>query len=800
MAFAERGEPVKMENKTHTQTVGVAPAAQSRKVWAAAGLIVVAVSVAYANSFHGPFIFDDDPSIVENKSIRHLGSPQVLAAPSDAVTTTGRPVVNLSLAVNYAIGELNVEGYHAVNLAIHILAALTLFGLMRRTLLLPALSTRFGAASTGLAMAVTLLWALHPLQTESVTYVVQRAEALVGLFYLLTLYCLLRGATTKRGAAWYAAGVGACALGMASKEVMVSAPLVALMYDGIFVAGSFKEGLRRRRRFWVALSGTWALLALLVYLSLGRGGSAGFGMGMTVWQYARTQFGCIIHYLRLTFWPNPLVLDYGNDIVSSTAEIVPYVVGVLLLLTATAVALVRRPKLGFLGVWFFAILAPTSSIVPLAGQTEAEHRMYLPLVAVVALVVLAAYRAVGRLGPRSRQTAVALIAACAGTLGFATYRRNENYQSKLAIWNYTVLNCPLNHRAYNNRGNAYLAMGQYDAAIKDYDKSIELKPRYANTYDNRAKAYRAEGRFDEAIRDYDKAIKLKPDSEDAIEGRSEAYVAKGQQGAVIKDLDKAIELNPSDAKAYNKRGKIYGGEGRCDEAIRDYQKAIKLNPDFADAYNNRGSAYGNMGQVDAAIGEFDRAIGLDPNFEEAYYNRGCAYGAKGRIDAAIKDYDKAIRLRPNYPEAYNSRGQAYDGKGQFDAAIKDYDRAIELRPDYAEAFNNRGGAYEAKGQFDAAISDCDKSIRLRPDQAEAYNNRGNAYQGKGQYGAAIQDYDRAIELNPKLAAAYQNRAIARSQTKDYDRAWADVRMFRKLGGTPSPSLIADLTKASGRLE
>ncbi len=791
---------MKTENKTRTQIVGAAPAAQSRKVWAAAGLLVVAVSAAYANSFHGPFIFDDDPSIVENKSIRHLGSPRVLAAPPDAVTTTGRPVVNLSLAVNYAIGELNVEGYHAVNLAIHVLAALALFGLMRRTLLLPALSARFGTASTGLALAVTLLWALHPLQTESVTYIVQRAEALVGLFYLLTLYCVLRGATAARGTAWYAAGVGACALGMASKEVMVSAPLVALLYDGIFIAGSFKKGLRRRWRLWVALSATWALLALLVYASLGRGGSAGFGIGMTVWQYARTQFGCIIHYLRLTFWPSPLVLDYGNDIVSAAAEIVPYAVGVLLLVGATAVALALRPKLGFLGVWFFAILAPTSSIVPLAGQTEAEHRMYLPLLAVVVLVVLAAYQAALRLGPRSRRTAVALIPVGAAALGLGTYRRNEEYQSKLAIWDSTVLNCSLNHRAYNNRGNAYLAMGQYDAAIRDYDKSIKLKPWYANAYDNRGKAYRAEGRYDEAIRDYDKAIKLKPAFEDAYEGRIEAYVAKGQQGVVIKDLDKAIELNPSDAKAYNNRGKIYGGEGRYDEAIRDYEKAIKLKPDFADAHNNRGSAYGNMSQVDAAIGEFDTAIELDPNFEEAYYNRGCAYAAKGQIDAAIKDYDKAIRLRPNYPEAYNSRGRAYDGKGQFDAAIKDYGRAIELRPNYAEAFNNRGGAYEAKGQFDAAISDCDSSIGWRPDQADAYNNRGNAYQGKGQYDAAIKDYDKAIELNPDLAAAYQNRAIARAQTKDYDKAWADVRRFRNLGGTPSPSLVADLTKASGRSE
>ena len=789
-----------MKNTTHTQIVGPARAAQSPKVWAAAGLLVVAVSAAYANSFHGPFIFDDDPSIVENKSIRHLGSPRVLAARPDAVTTTGRPVVNLSLAVNYAIGELNVEGYHAVNLAIHILAALALFGLMRRTLLLPTLSARFGAASTGLALAVTLLWALHPLQTESVTYIVQRAEALVGLFYLLTLYCLLRGATTARGTAWYAAGVGACVLGMGCKEVMVSAPLVALLYDRTFIAGSLKEGLRRRWRLWAALSATWALLAVLVYQSLGRGGSAGFGMGMTVWQYARTQFGCIIHYLRLAFWPSPLVLDYGNDIVSYAAEIVPYAVVVFFLVAATAVALALRPTLGFLGVWFFAILAPTSSVVPLAGQTEAEHRMYLPLVAVVALVVLAAYQAALRLGSRSRRAAVALIPAGAAVLGLGTYRRNEDYQSKLAIWDSTVLNCPLNHRAYNNRGNAYLAMGQYDAAIRDYDTSIKLKPWYANAYDNRGKAYRAEGRYDEAITDYDKAIKLKPAFEDAYEGRIEAYVAKGQQGVVIKDLDDAIALNPSDAKAYNRRGKIYGGEARYDEAIRDYERAIKLKPDFADAYNNRGSAYGNMGQVDAAIREFDRAIGLEPSFEEAYYNRGCAYSAKGRLDAAIKDYDKAIRLRSNYPEAYNSRGRAFDGKGQFDAAIKDYDRAIELRPDYAEAFNNRGGAYEAKGQFDAAIRDCDKSIGLWPDQAEAYNNRGNAYQGKGQHDAAIKDYDKAVELNPDLAAAYQNRAVARSQTKVYDKAWADLRMFRKLGGTPSPSLVADLVKASGRSE
>jgi tetratricopeptide (TPR) repeat protein len=587
---------LKPANKKRSKTVGSAPANQSRKTWAAVALLVVAIGATYANSFHGPFVFDDTPSIVENQSIRQLGSAQVLAAPPDAITTTGRPVVNLSLAINYAIGGLAVEGYHAVNLAIHILAALALFGLVRRTLLLPKLSAQFGAAATGLALAAALLWAVHPLQTESVTYIVQRAEAMVGLFYFLTIYCLLRGATTARGSVWYATALATCTLGMASKEVMVSAPLVAVLYDRIFIAGSFKETLRRRRSLWLALASTWVLLALLLYSSHNRAGSAGFGLGITVWEYARTQFGCIVHYLRLTLWPSPLVLDYGSAVASTVAEIVPYAVVVLVLLAATVAALALRPELGFLGVWFFAILAPTSSIVPLPGQTEAEHRMYLPLAAVAVLFVLAIHRTVGRLGLRSRQAEVALISAVAAVLGWGSYCRNEVYQSELAIWDDTVRNSPLNYRAYL------------------------------------------------------------------------------------------------------------------------------------------------------------------------------------------------------------SLGKAHDGRGQYDAAVRDYDHALLLRHDFVEVYNNRGAAYEAMGQADAAIKDYDKAIALQPGAAEAYCNRGNIHQSMGHYEAAIEDYDKAIALKPNLAAAYQNRAIAHSQIRAFDKAWADVKAVRNLGGAPNPSFVEELRERSGRSE
>lgn len=694
-------------------------------------VLVVALCAAYANSFHGPFIFDDAPSIVENPSIRTLEFPGVLTAPSSALTTTGRPVVNLSLAINYAVGGLSVEGFHVTNLVLHLLAALTLFALVRRTLLLPALSEKLGAAASELALAVALLWAVHPLQTESVTYVVQRAEALVGLFYFLTLYCFLRGATTARHRGWYAAAVATCVLGMASKEVMISAPFLLVLFDKTFIAGSFQESWRRRRGLWLALAATCVIPVLLLETTDNRDGSAGFGLGVTSWQYARTQLGFILHYLRLAFWPRPLVLDYGRYIASSPAEIVPSAIGVLVLLAATAVALVRRPKWGFLGAWFFGILAPTSSIIPLPGQTAAEHRMYLPLAAVVVLVVLAVYGFALERGWRSAWTQ-ALVLVVAVALGWGTYRRNEEYQSELALWDGVVNNRPLNDRAYLTRGSVYWTMGQRAAALRDYDR--------------------------------------------------------------------CIALNPREAKAYVGRGNVYIDIGRHDDALRDYETALRLHPNLADAHDGRGEVLAFKGQLDAAIEEFNRAIALNPEHAQAHYDLAEAYSASGALDDAIASYDRVIRLRADYANAYNSRGIAYDNKGQVDAAISDYDKAIVLQPVFAGAYSNRCSARTVKGQLDAAIEDCNKAIELRPDFAEPYSNRGNALQSKGQLAAAIESYDKAIALEPNSPSFYQNRAMAHARTQAYDLAWADLKMVRKLGGTPIPGFVQDLTKRSGRSE
>ena len=377
----------------------------------AAGLVVAAGFAAYANSFSGAFVFDDLSTIRFNPAIRSLGAVWRQHS-ALGLTTSGRPLAALSLALNYAISGTNAWSYHAFNLAVHLLAGLVLFAVVRRTL---AGSGRIEYPGKGdiqpdpvaVAFAAALLWTLHPLQTESVTYIGQRVESMMGLFYLLTLYCFIRGAGAEAAFAgtlaggkaagrrrrfWFGLSWLACLFGMLSKEVMVSAPLLVLLYDRTFVSGSFRGAWRRHRGIFAWLAATWIPLACAVALTGNRGGTAGFGASVAWWRYALAQFPAIAHYLRLCFWPHPLVIDYGSDLAIQAASVAPSAIVLAALLAGVAFALVRRPAVGFLGVAFFAILAPSSSVVPVATQVMAEHRMYLPLAPVVVLAVIGFYR------------------------------------------------------------------------------------------------------------------------------------------------------------------------------------------------------------------------------------------------------------------------------------------------------------------------------------------------------------------------------------------------------------------------
>ena len=579
------------------------------KIFALTSVISLGTLAAYYNSLLVPFFFDDVLAISDNPTIRHLGSlGQVLSPPHDGSAVTSRPLVNLSLAINYALGSASVRGYHVFNLLLHTLTGLALFGVVRHTLLRPVLAKRFGAAASNLAFAVALLWTLHPLQTESVTCVVQRTELLVGFFYVFTLYCFIRSVEPGASLAWAPLAVGSCLFGMASKEVMVTAPLIVWLYDRTFVAGSFRAAWRARRVFYCFLSGTWLLLAALVADSGGsRGVAAGFGLGITPWSYALKQCEAIMVYLRLALWPHPLVLDYGTDVVTNPLDVAPQALALLALVAGSGFALWRRPALGFLGAWFFAILAPSSSVVPLVTQTMAEHRMYLPLAALLVIGVVGLYAC----GPKFRLSAVLALAVVLGTL---TVRRNTVYQSELSIWSELLAQRPGNARAHTGVGVAFFHAGQTAPAIEHLRAAVKLKPDYPDAHYNLGLALFDAGQIAEAIAEYASALRLQP-----------------THAAVHYNLGLAINQT-----------------GRIDEAIAHFEWALQSRPDLAEAHNNLGAALATTGRLQEALPHLEAAVRLDPTNAEAHNNLGMGWRLLGNVAEARRQFEEALRLRPDF--------------------------------------------------------------------------------------------------------------------------------------------------------
>lgn len=607
-----------------------APKSSRRGAQLAAGAIVLVTGAIFANSFGGIFVFDDQDSIGSNPTIRRLWPVwQTLCPPNAGKTVGGRPLLNLSFALNYAISGDEIWSYHALNLAIHILGALLLFGVARRTLLVPSMRESFGSAATLPAFVIALLWAIHPLQTESVTYVVQRAESLVGLFYLLTLYCFIRGVHSDKGRLWYAGAIIACLAGMATKEVMVSAPLMVLLYDRTFCVGSFREAWRRRG-LYASLASTWVLLGVLVVLANNRGETAGFGTGIRWWSYLCTQFVAIVHYLVLCVWPSPLVLDYGSAMALNAWEIVPCAVLVCSLGLATAVAIWRWPKAGFLGAWFFAILAPTSSVVPVTTQTVAEHRMYLPLAAVVAAVVLGGDQGIRALVRRRWLTAsgafalgVCLTVPAATSMAMGTWARNKVYHSELAIWSDTVAKAPNNARAQAQLGNVLFGLGQTEEAIAHFRKALEIQP------------------------DYDMPLN----------SLGNVLCKLGQSEEAVPYYQRALEINPQHSLAHNNLGNALLALGRTEEAVIHYRKAMDIDPGYAVAYYNCGNALLSLNQSQDAIVQFRKALDIEPQEADFYSGLGDALASCGQDEEALVQYGKALQLQPEKADAIRAQTQ-----------------------------------------------------------------------------------------------------------------------------------------------
>jgi tetratricopeptide (TPR) repeat protein len=642
-------------------------------------VVAIAVFAVYGRAIDAPFIFDDINSVQTNATITKLwplvgdaANPGPLYGPKFA-PTSARPVVNLSLALNYQIGGFEPLGYRLFNIGLHIFSALLLGAIVRRTLRLPYFDGRFDAVAEWLSLAAMLLWALHPLQTEAVVYVTQRTELMVGFFYLATLYCSLRYWTTLPASAevgrdesteageilprginndrsgWLVLASLACVAGMGSKQVMVSAPLIVLLYERTFIAGSLKKARRDSWPLYLGLSCGWALLLWLNYGNP-HSDSTGFQHGVSGYVWWLTQTKVLLMYFQLVVWPWPLVIHYEMPYLQSFREAWPYLLPVALLGVGILLWLWRNHAIGFLGTWVFAILMPTL-VVPIISEVAAERRMYLPLAAISVLVVVGGYELARWAVKRREESApsianssgplIAIVAAAlvvAMVLAGVSNRRLASYDDEMTLWQEVLELQPNNHVAHSNVGTGHYDAGNLAEASEHFREAIRLKPDSSLAHYNLALVLAKNGEIDEAVDHFQLAVKYRPGSPELLNNLGVSMFVAGRYDEAIPILVEAIELKPSMWRAHDNLGSALLKAGRLTEAIARFQHAVKLNPHALDVHAHLADAQAKADRPGEAIATAQRALQL------AAANGD--HGTAAKIEAQLA----AFRASLNNPE------------------------------------------------------------------------------------------------------------------------------------------------------
>ncbi|MBI3652581.1 MAG: tetratricopeptide repeat protein [Acidobacteria bacterium] len=601
-------------------------------------LIIGVGALVYLNSFEGSFVFDD--ALYINTALHSLR--QTLAAPN----LISRPLIGVTLVLNYALSGAADWSYHLFNLLVHLCAALCLYGVVRRTLLTQSWRDRFGKRAATLALIIALLWMVHPLQTQAVTYIIQRCESLMGLCYLLTLYSAVRSFSATKKLPWVVAMLAACAAGMLAKQVMVTAPLMVWLYDYMFISPSWKSIWQQRKGMYIGLAATWGLLAV-TFMAAPSSTSAGFSVTtISPLAYFLTEFQVLVHYLGLAVYPHHLSLDYGWKAASGMGEILPFAMPILTLQVATLWGLYRRQAVAFLGAWFFGILALTSSFMPLT-DLAIEHRMYLSLAAVVTAVVLGADRLMVRIttwrggfASLAKPLTLAIVTLLVMTLGLLTVRRNMDYKSELVLWQDNVNKRPQSVRAQINLGKALLDQGLDEQAIIHFTEGLKYEPASLEGRNNLGRALLNLGRAAEAKEHLLIAVAQRPNAV-VYQNLGEACLELGEVAPAIEQFSMAINMQPDNPKTHYLLGVAFEKQGKLEEALSCMDETLTIDENYADAWSEKALIY--MSASHPQIRDRQKAIACA---EQAVTISKSQYGRSlevlGRVYAEVGRYSEAI--------------------------------------------------------------------------------------------------------------------------------------------------------------
>jgi tetratricopeptide (TPR) repeat protein len=687
------------------------------------GLFVLLI---YSNTLSGPFIFDDIRHIQKNPHIRMSSlSKESIARGGLESLATNRPIAKFSFALNYYFHQYDVEGYHFVNILIHIVTGVLLFLFMKTTLNLPSNRSE-SKAFQWIPLISALIWLIHPLHTQSVTYIVQRMNTMAAMFYLLSILLYIKGRLAN-GRRKRIVLFGGCAvtgiLSLGSKEIAATLPFFIFLYEWYFFQDLSLSWLKRHG---LKLVGIGLGFAAVVFIVMGSGLFDQMLKGYKVYNFTPfervlTEFRVVIFYISLLLFPHPSRLNLDHDFSISHSLFDPMTtivsLGIILGLIGLAFYMAKKDRLlSFCILWFFGNLVIESSLIGL--EIIYEHRTYLPSLLAILLAVTLIHRFLKHQGVK-----VAMLCIVIVLFSHWTYQRNKVWGDDLTLWTDSTKKSPNKARPRINLGVALVDRGRIEEAVDQFSKALEFMPNHAEAHNNLGAALADLGRTREAIKHYSQALKVKPDYADA----------RNNIGVALANI------------------------GKVKEAADHFSELLRMSPDDGDVHYNLANALASQGKVGEAIKHYNVALRIRPQDQEIHFNLGRALTRQKKYDEAIKHYTEAIRIAPDYARAHNNLGVALANVEKLKDATTHYSEALRINPDYAEANNNMGVALARQGKFKDAISHFSRALTIDPRDGEAHFNMANALASEGEFEKAADHYTEALKIKPHDEEARQNR-------------------------------------------
>lgn len=807
------------------------------KKWlvALSGLLLAAGLLIYGKTFGYGFVFDDFEFIVTNPFIKNFNE-------MSGFWRIGFPKTRLitlyTFAANYFVNGLNPAGYHIFNFVMHVITAFCAWYLAHvllhwQDLTAKSLKRFFPDERSWMAFFAALLFLVHPVQTQAVTYVTQRFVILTTLFYMLSVVFYIHGrrvpgVNVRKIILWVLSALAAVAAIM-SKEEAITLPIMILFIElylfgkpektGVKGQGASTEQGKAKKRISLPQISVQSyiitglgVLFLVFFLWLFRGtiytyvswqanSESHDGDVLTVGTYLLTQIRVLMTFVRLMVLPVKQTLEYDYPMSHGFFEL-PVITGAIgfILLIAAFIRLRKKHSLISFGIaWvlitFSANLFPRVNVI-------FEHKLYLISFGFCLIVVEAADHFIRN--ARWRQVVLMAVVVCLSVVSFA---RNDVWRTELSLWTDVVAKSPNKARPNANMGKALLERREYEKALRYLDRSIELNPRDNRAITNRGSVYFALHDYEKALVNYQMAMEIDPGYFGTFINRGLLYMETGKLQEAMQDFNQAVALDPKFHYAYVKRGHLLRQLGRAQEALQefnhalaidnvdlealigraivyfdlkenakalaDFDLAISLAPVNGRLYLDRGFFYLNQGETDKALADFDLAVKYDPLNPEAYAKRGMARKAKGQTETAMQDFDKALQIDPAHIVSRNNRMAIYFERKQFDKALEESNQAIAYAPFLDYLYKNRGMVRQAAGMVDQSVGDFTMAISKAPSNSEPYFLRGTSYFILQQFDNAAADFSKVIELEPGNSAAYNNRGIIRSMRQDYDGAITD---------------------------